>query len=122
METYICPKCNVGFCDCEIKDGNLKVDNGKLRHDLLPLPAAEDTILAFMDGIKEGKYKPFDWLENPTEWHRYYNAAKRHIDAFWSGEANAKDSGVNHIGHAIASLMILHTYHNKGVGTDDRQK
>jgi len=37
----------------------------------------------------------------------YYDAARRHIDAFWEGESTDPASGLPHIIKAIACLVVL---------------
>lgn len=100
---------------------NKKVTKDKLRYDLIPVEALEETVRAFMDGIKDGKYEPWDWL-NGLPWGEYYSGATRHINAWQKGEALAPDSKVHHLGHAIANLMILFEYERLGLGKDDRRK
>lgn len=60
---------------------------------------------AMMDGAK--KYGPYNWREKKIQADIYVDAARRHIAAWFDGEENAEDSGVHHLGHAIATLGII---------------
>lgn len=53
------------------------------------------------------KYGPYNWRKNNVIASIYVAAAMRHIASWYDGEQNAADSGVHHLGHAIASLAIL---------------
>ena len=53
------------------------------------------------------KYGPYNWRENDVVSHIYIDAAMRHLMEWWEGEETASDSGVNHLGHAIACCAIL---------------
>lgn len=50
----------------------------------------------------------------------YTDAAKGHIDQWIEGEDLDPDSGINHLSHAIASLMVLRDGIIEGNFTDDR--
>lgn len=50
----------------------------------------------------------------------YYDAAKRHLDAWWEGEDNDPDSGLSHITKAITSLVVLRDAMLCDKLTDDR--
>ena len=73
-----------------------------------------------MDGAR--KYGPYNWRDNAVLARVYIAAAKRHL-AYWAaGEETAKDSGVHHLGHAIACLAILLDAQATGNLGDDRAK
>ena len=65
------------------------------------------------------KYEPHDWRNAPT-WNRYYDPAMRHLLAWQQGEEQDPDSGLSHLDHALASLMILSALVKTGAGEDDR--
>lgn len=50
----------------------------------------------------------------------YYDAARRHMDRWWEGTDIDKDSGLNHITKAIASLVVLRDAMIQDMLTDDR--
>jgi len=53
------------------------------------------------------KYGPFNWRDQKVQSMIYLGASIRHIYAFIDGEDCAVDSGINHLGHAVAGLAIL---------------
>ena len=50
----------------------------------------------------------------------YYDAAMRHMMAWWEGEDNDPDSGISHVTKAIASLVVLRDAMIQGKLEDDR--
>lgn len=86
--------------------------NNKVPLHLIPARALAHVAMAFADGGL--KYQAYGWRQEKISSSVYYGAMRRHIDAWWEGEDNAKDSGVHHLAHAVACcLMILDT-----MGTD----
>jgi len=53
------------------------------------------------------KYGPFNWRQHPVQSGIYVDAAMRHLMAWVDGEENAEDSGVHHLGHAMACFAII---------------
>jgi len=86
--------------------------------DLIPGPAMLAAAWALKDGAD--KYGPFNWRSVPIKASNYQAAAERHIKAWQDGERSASDSGVHHIAHAIAGLMILLDAEACGTLIDDR--
>jgi len=70
------------------------------------------------DGAR--KYGPYNWREEGVGAMTYLSAAERHIRAWLDGEEEARDSGVHHLGHAAACLMILMDAQAVGNLVDDR--
>lgn len=83
----------------------IKFDDGKLRHDLLPLYPVHETIRVLMYGAQ--KYDDHNWKKVPNLRARYYNAVKRHIDDWWEGEQLDSESGYHHLAHAMCCLIFL---------------
>lgn len=50
----------------------------------------------------------------------YYDAAQRHLNAWWEGQDTDPQSGMNHITKAITSLVVLRDAMIMGMVTDDR--
>jgi hypothetical protein len=50
----------------------------------------------------------------------YYDAALRHLMAWWEGEDLDPDSGLSHVTKAITSLVVLRDAMIQGQCTDDR--
>lgn len=74
---------------------------------------------AMMDGAR--KYNAYNWRENKVIASIYIDAAQRHLMA-WFDESQecAKDSGVHHLGHAMACCAILLDAQETGNLVDDR--
>lgn len=73
---------------------------------------------AMRDG-KE-KYGLMNWRQHKVSSSVYYDAAMRHIMAWWDGENRAQDSGVHHLAHAMACLAIILDAESIGKLNDDR--
>ena len=87
---------------------------------LIPGPACYHASLALGDGGR--KYGFFNWRETPIEASSYLAACERHLKSWQDGEEVAQDSGVSHLGHALATLMILVDAMACGTLIDDRPK
>ncbi len=72
------------------------------------------------------KKPPLPWPSSPRPppsgvlASTYYSALQRHINAWMEGENLDPDSGVPHLGHALACLAILVDAQMTGQLTDDR--
>lgn len=95
-----------------------KIGSKKLPMHVLPAPALAEVALAALDGAE--KYGAYNWRDDGIVASNYYNAAMRHMMAWWEGEQDAKDSDIHHIAHAAASLIILLDAIKFGNITDDR--
>lgn len=95
----------------------VKTQEGKCRLDLLPPDVMRGIADVMAYGAKQQGRDEWDWL-NGTEWSKYYGAAQRHINKFADGE-DLDESGLCHLDHAIASLMILSAYYKRKLGNDD---
>lgn len=93
--------------------GNTKVSLSKL-----PAVAIVHGAHAMMDGAI--KYGPYNWRDNEVVGSIYVDAAMRHILDWFEGEELAGDSGVHHLGHAIACCAILLDAQETGNLIDDR--
>lgn len=85
---------------------------------LIPAPALIHCALAMMDGAQ--KYGAFNWREEGVGAGTYLSAALRHIYAYVDGSDSAPDSGIKHLGHAMACLAILLDAEALGNLVDDR--
>lgn len=96
----------------------LASDEQRVLLHLIPSPALIETARALMDGAR--KYGPYNWREEGVGATTYLSASLRHIRAYLDGQKNAADSGVHHLGHAIACLAILLDAEAVGNLVDDR--
>ena len=102
-------------------DGNPKSVQGAKKHSLrlFPLPAQVAACAALEDGCK--KYGAANWRETGVASSVYMDAALRHMFQYFDGgEQVASDSGVHHLGHAIACLAIILDAEHQGTLIDDR--
>ena len=66
------------------------------------------------------KYGRFNWREAGVRGSVYYDAAIRHLAAWYEGEDIDPDSGIHHISHAITGLAVLRDSMIRDNWTDDR--
>jgi hypothetical protein len=102
-------------------DGNPKTAQGAKKHTLKYSPTVAVLAMnrAFADGAV--KYGPANWREKGVTASVYIDAALRHIALYYDGgETVASDSGVEHLGHAMACLAIILDAGAAGKLNDDR--
>lgn len=75
---------------------------------------------AMMNGAE--KYGPYNWREKQVRASIYLDACERHLLAWREREETAEDSGVHHLGHAMACLAILLDAQATGNLADDRPR
>ncbi len=73
-------------------------------------------------GMTEGgmKYGRHNYRNAGIRASVYYDAAMRHLTAWWEGEDIDKDSGLSHIAKAMTTLMVLRDAQLRDMVTDDR--
>lgn len=92
----------------------------KPRLSLIPPAGLVYAALAMANGAE--KYSPYNWREKKVQAMIYLEACMRHILSFQDGEENAQDSGIPHLGHALACLLILIDAKETGNLIDNRPK
>lgn len=101
----------LGIQDYSDKGQGRKDDSAKIRYSLLPVGTVNQVVQVLEFGSK--KYADNNWQKVPNAKTRYYDAAMRHIDAWWNGElldldkGDQKGSHLPHLAHAICCLMFL---------------
>jgi hypothetical protein len=91
----------------------------KVNLSVVPAVAQLHCAHAMMNGAE--KYGPYNWRSKAVRASIYHAACKRHLDAWFdSQEEVASDSGVHHLGHAMACLAILLDAMETGNLVDDR--
>jgi hypothetical protein len=76
----------------------------------LPLHTIPPYVLAEVAmGMFEGawKYRGYNWRKISIRYLRYYDPARRHLDAWLEGEDIDPQSGLSHITKAISCLVVL---------------
>lgn len=82
-----------------------KTDAGKLRLSLLPWRAVGQIVQVLEFGA--AKYEPNNWKHVPNARQRYFDAAMRHLLAWWDGERLDTESGLPHLAHAGCCILFL---------------
>lgn len=91
----------------------------KPRLDLVPFQALASIAMAIQTGT--AKYGLNDWRKGYS-WLLYAGAAARHLFKWIGGEHKDPDSGLSHLAHAGACIVMLLTWEVTGGGIDDRYK
>lgn len=94
------------------------IGSDKLPLHLWPTTATVLGCLGLLDGAL--KYGRSNWRVMGVRASIYYDAARRHLDAWFEGEDTDPDSGLPHHAHALACLAILVDAAAAGRLTDDR--
>lgn len=82
-----------------------KFDQGKLRYDLVPWAGLDEVVRVLGHGAE--KYGPENWRNVPRLEDRYPAAALRHLSRYLQGERDDPESGLNHLAHAVCSLLFV---------------
>lgn len=90
----------------------------KVPFSVLPVPVLAEAATALYEGSR--KYGRHNYREIGVRGSVYYDAAIRHLTAWWEGEDIDPDSGLSHITKAIAGLMVLRDCMMTGLWNDDR--
>lgn len=104
----------------ERKEPNPKdaTGSGKVGLSVLPLPALLEAAVGATEGAR--KYGRHNWREEGARASTFFDAAIRHLFAWWEGEDLDPASGVNHVSKAVADLLILRDSIMRGQAVDDR--
>ena len=94
------------------------IGSNKLPLHLWPTTATAVGCLPMLEGAL--KYGRSNFRAIGVRASIYYDACRRHLDAWFEGEDDAPDSGIPHLGHALACLAIIVDAHAAGKLTDDR--
>jgi hypothetical protein len=83
----------------------VKADAAKPRWSLLPLVSINAIVRVMEFGAQ--KYSVDNWQHVPDARRRYYDAALRHLTAWWAGEENDPESGEHHLAHLGCCVLFL---------------
>ena len=98
------------------KEVGIKHDHHKPDYSLVPFGALDEVVKVLTYGAN--KYDRFNWEH--VEDIRYQAAALRHISAYMQGEKFDPETGINHLAHAVCSLMFLVEFDLKNKCTSDK--
>lgn len=101
------------------KGAGTKYDDGKPLLALCPTEGIRLMGQAMTYGAK--KYGAHNYLGGITS-IRLLSACLRHVTAYIAGEDNDGESGISHIGHALACLAMLAEMNKRKPELDDRHK
>lgn len=99
---------------------NPKDELGIKKAPLRLVPSALEIHASDAMAIGAKKYGPYNWRENPVQLTIYYEAALRHLRAWFDGQDLDPESGENHLGHVAACVAIMLDAIDLGNGVDDR--
>lgn len=92
----------------------IKSDSGKLEYHLLPTNAIRAVVRVLMYGAYDAPtpaggngYGVNNWQLVPDASQRYYDAAMRHMVAWWDGEPRDRGSSLPHLAHAACNILFL---------------
>ncbi len=94
------------------------VGSGKIPLHLWPTTATVMGSMGLLDGML--KYGRSNYRAVGVRASIYYDAACRHLNAWFEGEEVDPDSGLPHMAHALACLAIIVDAQAAGKLTDDR--
>lgn len=97
-----------------------KFDSDKADLSLLSIHALSEIAKAFEFGAK--KYGRYNYLETGFEYTRLLSACLRHIGAWTWGENNDPESGLSHLAHAGACVVMLLDHVHYKIGNDNRHR
>lgn len=103
-----------------LKDTNPKdaVGTAKVPFSTIPAQVIAEVGLAMMEGSL--KYGRSNYRVAGVRASVYYDAALRHLTAFWEGQDLDPDSGLSHLVKAMACCVVLRDSQTRGNWTDDR--
>lgn len=104
-ENNNCQKCRAELSGKFADGQGRKDDSSKLRYSLLPVGTVNQVVQVLEFGSK--KYADNNWQKVENSRTRYYDAAMRHIDAWFNGDLKDNETGLHHLAHAICCLMFL---------------
>jgi hypothetical protein len=101
-------------------DDNPKTAFGEAKVKLSDTPTVgiQDMGKVFTGGA--AKYGRFNWRDHAVSATVYYDAAQRHLMAWFKGEDIDPESGVSHLAHVMACCNILMDAENHGKLNDNR--
>jgi hypothetical protein len=91
----------------ELPDGNPKTVHGTSKPGIEGVPVAPLFMVGEVMRLGIRKYGLTNWRHEPISASVYYNAAMRHVMAWWDGQNNDFESEQPHLAHAVACLLIL---------------
>lgn len=108
---------NLGDVNSNEPGSGARYNAGKPAFELVPLIAFEGCARVFDFG--RAKYAPWNWAKGMA-WSAPFGCLMRHLSAWQRGEDTDPESGLPHLDHAMANLVMLTTYARTYPQGDDR--
>lgn len=100
----------IGTVEADPKAGR-KFDGDKEQFSLLPTGVLKPVLKVLGFGAKKYAKDNWKYVDNARE--RYFNAAMRHLTAWWEGEKKDPETGESHLAHTVCCLFFLLWLDNK---------
>lgn len=116
------PVCNCPTPLIKTSPGSKSVKNDSSKPDLSILSFAALSGIAQALEFGARKYSRYNYLDGGFEYTRLSSAALRHLYAWIWGEDKDSESGLSHLYHLGACVIMLIDQVHHGIGTDNRFK
>jgi len=103
-------------------DDNPKTALGEAKPKLSDTPTIGIQLMGQVHSNGANKYGRFNWREHAVSSTVYYDAAQRHLMAWFDGETIDPESGLSHLAHVMACMNILLDAEKNGKLNDNRDK
>lgn len=101
-------------------DDNPKTAFGEAKPKLSDTPTIGIREMGRVFTMGAGKYGRFNWREHAVSSSVYYDAAQRHLMAWFDGEDRDPESGLPHLAHVMACVNIIMDAEDRGKLNDNR--
>jgi hypothetical protein len=88
-------------------DTNPKTQYGLAKPGLSNVPPLPLFAIGQVMADGAAKYGPMNWRKDPVSASTYYDAAMRHLMAWWDGQDLDPMTGLSHLAHVAANMCIL---------------
>jgi hypothetical protein len=101
-------------------DDNPKTAFGEAKPKLSDTPTVGIREMGRVFTMGAGKYGRFNWRKHAVSSSVYYDAAQRHLMAWFDGEDLDPESGLPHLAHVMACVNIIMDAEERGKLNDNR--
>lgn len=101
-------------------DDNPKTVLGEAKPKMSHTPTESIRLLGQVHSMGAAKYGAFNWREKTVSSTVYYDAAMRHLMAYFDGQDIDEESGLPHLAHVMACCSILLDASNGDTLNDNR--
>lgn len=101
-------------------DDNPKTALGEAKPKISDTPTIGIREMGRVFSMGAGKYGRFNWREHTVSSSVYYDAAWRHLSAWFEGQDTDPESGLHHLAHVMACMSIIMDAEAHGKLNDNR--